>query len=257
MAPTVNQAKSPKHAFTLLKRATAAASLLIGAKLATAQESTPTCYETTKLVTDYVLDSGATVGKGPAIQPFCGVSLGKYFSAELWADYDFTTKALEERDIYLNTRAGPVSLSIQDYDFPAGTLRKASDVFNFVASADYESIVNFHFQLQHVLNNKLTLDRNCFTIEASKSFKLYRINNTAVSFSPTLKSSYNNNFLGTDSMGHLTPGASLQFRKGAVSTELYAKHQYGFNGRRSFTYGGLAVSISDLGKLLRKDDQSR
>lgn len=209
------------------------------------------------LVSKCVYNSGAIVGKGPANQEYLGVNIGKYFTAGLWTNYDIGDKKLHERDIMLtghgplaSIKKGPMkgditwNLSVQDWSYPSKLLGKKDD-FIVGAKIGYSGPVNAGISLTKIVNDGPTLDRNCLTLDISKSFSLHKGRALDVSLTPSAKTVYLNNYYGSHGFTHITPGLDLSVKHGNYGVNFFVRDQIPLSsGTKPIWYGGVSVDVN-------------
>jgi len=206
------------------------------------------------LASDYVSSSGFVSGNGPVNQNYLNIGIGKHLSAALWTNHDLTDDELHERDIYLTAHAQKGnfsgSLSLQNWAYPSGLLGNKDD-YGAEAQLNHNGSVNTNLRLTQLLTDRLTANRNRTVLDVSKQFPLGK----RTTLKPSVRTAYHNGFYGEHGFGHLTPGVSLQFGKGNISLELFAKRQLSFSRNLpNNTHYGVSLNIKSL-KPSRKKAQ--
>lgn len=206
----------------------------------------------TRLSSRYLTITGSPIGNGTVNQSWIDIGIGKNVTASTWTNYDLGTNEINEQDFYLTFNGGMGSLSrgakaswsasAQAYTFPTGII---PETFYFlVASARYDGAVAASLTDYHMLNGKMSMDKNLLMLVLSKGIDLHSSEKDfKISLIPESKIAYSNNLLGMNGMCYITPGASIELGLGKADIGLTIRRQFGLNGVKSFNVVDLHAGV--------------
>jgi hypothetical protein len=179
----------------------------------------------------------------------------------LWTDYDFGRGKLDEIDLDLTAHAKLASISggpfkgsvcgylgFQDWKYPSG-LEGSHDDYVLVPAITYNGPVTLNLTDMHFLDHDWTWNRNCATLDLSKSFELAKLGKSTFLLTPGIRTAYSDSPSKDTGFMYITPSLTLGWNWGAWSVNGFFKDQRNISRRvESLPYYGISISVSDLGK---------
>jgi len=184
--------------------------------------------------TSYV--SGLISPMGLAVKESCRqdyLSLrSNNFTFGVWQNQFLGEKGVAERD-FIGSYSFPLSknfsgnVSFQYWDYPNGRFGN----FNAVETAgiDYTGKVNINIGYAHLNENRVTKNGDRLVLKISKPFKLLD-DKTKVTITPSIATSFVNDYLGHSGISQATAGINLGISRGRFSLNAFANMQKSLEG---------------------------
>ncbi len=204
-------------------------------------------YVETAFVSDYVQKHGAVMN-GQGRQDLVNFDLNDRLSAFVWQNYSHEEKAVNERDFgfcYKLPLTDKLSARVgyQYWDYPSGTFGEHDEALK--AGAHYKSLVNLDFDLTQLIPNDQgnfkTESGTRYYLKASKDFPVGKIFGCDVTLTPSISTSYIDNYYGNSGLSQVTPGINLGISKGNFNANFFINKQDGKVGYNNFNWSGVSV----------------